>query len=131
MNKLLFFIAIMSLTLAACHEANTSEQAAGSGQDASQHALSIDDGSDENEYFELLEARLDTLEAMAEEDSVCVTRWMAVSDDDGERLKQLERSLREKHGTDVPTQYRQRAQAIEARFAGVNVNLTPKIDPGC
>lgn len=131
MNKLLFFIAIISLALVACQDPNTLEQSVGSEEGAAQSTEAHDDDSDENEYFELLEARLDTLEAMAEEDSVCVTRWMAVSDDDGERLKQLERSLREKHGTDVPSQYRQRAQAIEARFAGVNVNLTPKIDPGC
>lgn len=121
MNKVLFLFAMTSLVLTACSDQSTAEESVTGGQDF----------SEEEEFFELVEARLDTLEAMAEEDSVCMTEWMAVSDEDGDRLNELSVRLREKHNDDVPPQYQDRTDAIDARFEAVNRDLTPKIDHGC
>lgn len=131
MNKALFLFAMMSLVLTACSDQNTAEQSVTGDQSATQSSAASDDFSEEEEFFELVEARLDTLEAMAEEDSVCMTRWMAVSDDDEGRLNELAVRLREKHGTDVPPQYQDRTDAIDARFEAVNRDLTPKLDQSC
>lgn len=131
MNKVLFLFAMISLVLTACSDQSTVEESATSDQNVTQNSTASEDFSDEEEFFELVEGRLDTLEAMAEEDSVCMTEWMAVSDEDGDRLNELSVRLRDKHGDDVPPQYQERTEAIDARFEAVNRDLTPKIDHGC
>lgn len=108
MKKIVLLAAVSSLALAACSEPSVEDQ-----------------------FFAGVEEKVVELENLAEQDSVCLTRVMEISTDEGEELAPLAEAMEEKYGADLPAEYESRMEDIASRMESAMMTLMPKMDSDC
>lgn len=109
MKKILLVAAVASLALSACSEPSVEEQ-----------------------FFNELDNRLAELEALTEQERVCLSRVMEVSGGaDDDKLMALGEQMEAKHGNELPAEYESRMQDLAERTQELTMKLMPKMNPDC
>ena len=85
----------------------------------------------EEQFFGSLERAVSDMERMTDQDTVCMSQMVEITERQDTELMPLAEQMEAKHGAELPAEYEQRMQQLSERMQVMMVELMPKMDLDC